>query len=280
MSTILIDLMGKKSFMAILAASNTALFSAFFKPWDAHYDYFEAANSRIASGLVKHFPPLSEGQDAADLLDLGKVMGILIKNSQLTNDTTPSQVAIDQDVLLALTLSWKGLSTEGAELVIKEFQRFEDRYKSRAHVRYLSPALLIDGFPTHADYIIRAWEKENEPDTDTDATELIKRFLVEVWPKVFAVAAKRQERHYEVSEKVKIRFDGIISKSKCARDFYDVLTPADKIGIHAIAGAPAGGPTEKNKIYIADEYMLAVKKYVAANPHLCPNCFQKHRLRM
>lgn len=199
-------------------------------------------------------------------------MGIIINNSQMTKDATPSQIAIDQDVLHALTLSWKGLTTDGAELVIKEFQNFGVRYKSRAHIRYISPVSLIDGFPSNGDYMIRAWEKENEPDFDTDAIAFVLRFLVEVWPKVFPIATPRQERHYEVSEKVKNRFDGIIAKSNCAGDFYDVYTTADKKGIH-------GDQTKKNNIFIADEYMLAVKKYVAANPHLCPNCFLKHKLQ-
>lgn len=70
-------------------------------------------------------------------------MGIIINNSQMTKDATPSQIAIDQDVLHALTLSWKGLTTDGAELVIKEFQNLES---DTNHVLTYVISLLLASF--------------------------------------------------------------------------------------------------------------------------------------
>lgn len=203
-------------------------------------------------------------------------MGVLIKNPQPSEDETPSQIAIDQEVLFALSYTWKGLTPQGAELVIKETERYQERYKTRAHLRP-APALaaLIDNFPYIGNYVIREWEKRHHPNFDSDHISFIRRFLIEIWPTVYYIAGPRLHRIYTVDDNVKIRFDKIIAEANCGADFYDVYTTTKRNRTHINNGKK----DEEDKLRPADEFMLQMKRFSAANPHLCPNCFMEHKLK-
>ncbi|GEQ71383.1 hypothetical protein JCM33374_g5066 [Metschnikowia sp. JCM 33374] len=195
-------------------------------------------------------------------------------------DVETEKMAID-----ALILTWKGQTREGLRYVVAAVENFAHRYSAKASIFNPSFSLmrLLSFFPSAGDYMIKDWL--NSSKDLTDPIQIIRRFDLELWPRLVQGEATRVNMCGAVSDQVKLKITQMLKEAKCQNDFWEVRTLSETKEINAIATSNHRTENQdkpsfnvRNEMRIIRQLVNKLRNLAIANPNRCPNCFESHKL--
>ncbi|GEQ68582.1 hypothetical protein JCM33374_g2250 [Metschnikowia sp. JCM 33374] len=209
------------------------------------------------------------------------------ESSKKTADHLYTDAEIAHQAIDALIRNWKGHTSEGIRFVVAAVEKYNTEYSSRVKLYHPAANLakLLSGFPPAGNYMVKDWLARNKLGASNDNISTLKKFVLELWPRLLQGETTRAKPDDTVTHEVKLKMCEMLEGANCQHDFWEATAQWETKGIKAVStkhakwGKSRTSQYSRNEATLTHHLVLKLRKLSKENPELCPNCFKPHHIK-